>query len=122
MGVERTVRFPAAVPEWPAVAEKLAEVGEAPAVRMIDGLPAFPDEVPGPGWQELRVALSGGMITLIRGGSDVRVVTWGTADPGLARSWDRFCWAVAAAGDGVLLLPQGPQSAAAFGTSTLGIG
>jgi hypothetical protein len=120
VGIERIVRFPAAVPEWPAVAAKLAEVGETPAVRMIDGLPAFPDEVPEPGWQELRVGLASGMVTLRRVESEFRVVAWGTADPGLTRSWDHLCWAVAAAGGGELLLPDGPQSAAAFRSSILG--
>ena len=94
--------------------------GEAPAVRMIDGQPAFPDEVPEPGWRELRVGLAGGMVTLRRTGSEVRVVTWGTADPVLTRSWDRLCWAVAAAGEGELLSPGGPQSAADFRSSILG--
>jgi len=102
--------------------EKLAEVGETPAVRMIDGLPAFPDEVPDPGWQELRIGLAGGMVTLHHDGSDVRLVTWGTADPSLMRSWDRLSWAVAAAGEGVLLLPEGPQSAVGFRSSVLGGG
>jgi hypothetical protein len=119
VGVERVVRFAAAVPEWPAVVSKLIEVGETPAVRMIDGLPAFPDELPGPDWQEVRVGLAGGMVTLRRSASDVRVVTWGTSEPALVRSWDRFCWAVAAAGEGVLVLPEGPQSAAAFRSSVL---
>lgn len=120
MGIERVIRFPTAAPGWPAVAAKLAEVGETPAVRMIDGLPAFPAEVPGSDWQELRVGLTGGMVTLRRSGADVRVVAWGTADPGLTRSWDRLSWAVAAAGDGELLLPDGPLSAAAFRSSVLG--
>ena len=113
------IRFPTAVPEWPAVVAKLAEVGETPTVRMIDGLPAFPDERPGPGWQELRVGLAGGMITLRRAGVDVRIVTWGTADPGLSRSWDRLCWAAAAAGNGIILLPDGARSASEYRSSVL---
>ena len=117
MGVERLIRFPTAGPEWPAVAARLAEVGEAPVVRMIDGLPAFPGEVPDPGWQELRVGLAGGMVTLRRTGSDVRVVAWDTDDRDLTRSRDLLCWALAAAGDGVILLPDGPQSAAAYRSS-----
>ena len=28
---------------------------------MIDGLPAFPDEVPEPGWKELRIGFASGM-------------------------------------------------------------
>ena len=117
MGIERVIRFETAGPEWPAVAAKLAEVGETPAVRMIDGQPAFPDEEPEPGWLELRVGLAGGMVTLRRSGSEVRVVTWGTDDRDLTRSRDRLCWAVAAAKDGVILLSDGPQSSAAFRSS-----
>ena len=120
VGIERVIRFRDAGPEWPAIAAKLTEVGEAPAVRMIDGLPAFPDEVPEPGWQELRLGLAGGMVTLRRAGSEVRVVTWGAFDPALTRSWDCLCWAVAAAGEGEFLLPNGSQSAAAFRSSILG--
>ena len=122
MGIERVIRFPTAAPEWPAVVAKLAEVGEAPVVRMIDGLPAFPDEVPQPGWRELRIGLTGGMITLRTEGAEVHVVVWGTADPGLTRSRDHLCWAVAAAGGGEVLSPGGPQSAAAFRSSILGHG
>jgi hypothetical protein len=76
--------------------------------------------VPEPGWQELRIGLAGGMVTLRRAGSEVRVVAWDAADPGLTRSWDRLCWAIAAAGDGELVLSDGPQSAAAFRSSFLG--
>jgi hypothetical protein len=119
LGVERVIRFPTVVPEWPAVEAKLAEVGETPTVRMIDGLPAFPDERPEPGWQELRVGLAGGMITLRRAGTEVRIVTWGTADPALSRSWDRLCWAAAAAGNGVILLADGARSAIEYRTSFL---
>ena len=97
MGQERVIRVAGPV-AWPAVAERLTAAGEAAALRMIDGLPAFPDEVPDPGWRELRVALAGGMVTLVRGDGVVRCVVWGTADPALARSWDACCAAVAAAG------------------------
>jgi hypothetical protein len=120
VGVERVVRFSDEGPGWPAVATRLAEVGERPVVRMIDGQPAFPDEVPEPGWQELRVGLNGGMITLRRDASEVRVVTWGATDPALTRSWDRLCWAVAAASSGVVLTAAGPQDAETFRMAVLG--
>lgn len=122
MGIERAIRFPADSPSWPAVAAKLVEVGETPVVRMIDGLPAFPDEVPEPGWQELRVGLVGGMVTLRKSGSEVRAVAWGTSDPGLTRSWDRLCWAVAAAAGGQVVTADGPLDANVFRSAVLGDG
>lgn len=114
MGVEREIRFPAGVPGWAAVTARLNEVGESPVVRMIDGLPAFPDEVPQDNWQELRIGLTGGMVTLHRAESGIRIVTWGTDDPALARARDLVSWAVAAAGFGEIHLPTGPVSAATF--------
>ncbi len=103
MGIERTIRCPAAgaTLDWTRFVEHLRAVGENPILRMIDGLPAFPDEVPADDWRELRVGLSGGMVT-VRRTSPVTFscITWGTAEPGLARSWDRCCWAVAVTGGG----------------------
>lgn len=108
MGVERVVRFPGgSPPDWPAVTAKLADAGEPGVLRMIDGLPAFPDEVPAAGWQELRVGVAGGMVTLRRTDAEVRCVTWGTADPAQRRAWDLCAWAVAAAGQGAIDLPDG---------------
>jgi len=54
MGQERVVRFAGEPPEWVVIRAKLAERGFAATLRMIDGLPAFPDETPEPGWKELR--------------------------------------------------------------------
>lgn len=122
MGVERVIRFAADVPTWSAVAAKLSEVGETPALRMIDGLPAFPDEVPEATWQELRIGLAGGMVTLRRSGTEVRIVTWGATDLGLTRSWDLLCWAVAAAGSGLVVTPDGSRDADAFRADVLGAG
>lgn len=99
MGVERVVRFaPGATPDWPSVAARLAALGDPPAVRMIDGLPAFPDEQPPAEWQELRLGLAGGMVTVRRAADGVRCVTWGTDDPALMRSLELCCRAWAEAG------------------------
>jgi hypothetical protein len=101
MGIERVVNLPPGrTLGWPVIAARLAELGETPVLRMIDGLPAFPDEVPDPAWGELRVGLSGGMVTLRRDGDRVRCVTWGTDDPALRESLDRCVEAVARAGGG----------------------
>jgi hypothetical protein len=67
---------------------------------MIDGLPAFPDEVPDPAWKELRVGLAGGMVTLRRGADTIRCVVWGGDDPSIRAALETCARAVAAAGDG----------------------
>ena len=93
MGLERTI--PATRPlEWPRLVARLKEFGEAPILRMIDGLPAFPDEEPTSDWRELRVGLAGGMVTLRRTSEGYSCVTWGTADPVLQSSADALVRAV----------------------------
>lgn len=105
MGIQRTIRFPGhAVPEWPSVTAKLVEAGESPVLRMIDGMPAFPDETPPSDWRELRIGLSGGMVTVKRtSDAEIACVTWGTGEPNLVASWNRLCEAFAVAGGGVIV-------------------
>ncbi len=79
---------------------------------MIDDLPAFPDEIPEPGWSELRIGLSGGMVTIRATAAGWGCVIWGNADPALARSWDATCWAIAAAGQGRVTLEDGDSLSA----------
>ncbi len=100
MGVERVVRFPGPVPAWAAVLGALRAAGHAPVVRMIDGLPAFPDEEPPPDCRELRVGLPGGMVTLRRGDEAMTAVVWGTADPALAAAQTACAEACEQAGGG----------------------
>lgn len=83
MGVERVVTRPD-LPDWPTVRDRLAAAGCPAAVRMIDGLPAFPDEEPAADWRELRLGFAAGMVTVRRTADGVRLVTWGTDDPALA--------------------------------------
>ena len=109
MGIERVIHFAKATPEWHRIAAKCIEIGEPAVLRMIDGLPAFPDEVPESEWQELRLGLAGGMVTLRRVGVSIHCVAWGTAEPTLQQSWDRCVWAVAAAGEGTIALSDGPS-------------
>lgn len=118
MGLDRAVRFPGdAIPSWDAIQPHLRRVGEAGLVRMIDGLPAFPDEVPEPGWRELRVGLSAGMITVRAAPGTITFVIWGNADPALQSAWDKLCWAWAEAGNGRIESPSGPLSADEFARS-----
>ena len=114
MGVQLSVTFPAGEPTWPAVAAKLAEAGVAPVVRMIDGLPAFPDEQPEEGWRELRLGFPAGMVTLARDPAGWRCVVWGTDDPALHRAQSLCAWAAASAGGGLVHTPAGPLPADQF--------
>ncbi len=116
MGLSRTVTFPSeARPAWESIRTALVSLGETPVVRMIDNLPAFPDEIPEPGWAELRVSLAGGMVTLRTAAGCWLVSIWGNADAGLLRSWSAACWAIATEGHGNVILEDGtPQSAEEF--------
>ena len=98
MGQERVVSFDGSPPEWDAIRTKLAERGIAATIRMIDGLPAFPDEVPEPGWKEVRVGFAPGMVTLRRGSNRLTCLVWGNADAALLASWEALAEACAAAG------------------------
>jgi hypothetical protein len=100
MGVERVVTFPGAEPAWPAVRDRIAAAGGSVQMRMIDNLPAFPDEEPEDGWRELRLSLGGGMLTVRREPGRLRVVVWGNADEALRRDQDLLARACAEAGGG----------------------
>ncbi len=93
MGLERSIPATKTI-EWSALVARLTALGEAPVLRMIDGLPAFPDETPDDGWKELRLTLAGGMATLRRTSDGYACVTWGTADPALQASADALVRAV----------------------------
>src|SRR4051794_38267800 len=99
MGMENKVPL-AAPPPWPAVAARLTAKGLAAQIKMIDGQLAFPDEQPPEAWQELRVGLPGGMVTLRRVEDGVLVITWGNAEEALRRSWQALTEAVVEAGGG----------------------
>lgn len=102
MGMERVVTFPGPEPDWPAVRDRLTGAGRTAEMRMIDNMPAFPDEEPEAGWRELRVSLGGGMITLRREPGRLRVVVWGNADEALRRDQDALVRACAEAGGGTV--------------------
>ncbi len=108
MGLSRTVTFTAdSRPTWESVRLAATTMGETPVVRMIDNLPAFPDEIPGPDWIDLRLSLSGGMVTIRSTPVGWIVSIWGNADQALLRSWSVVCWAVASAGEGSVILEDG---------------
>lgn len=105
MGVQRVVVLPNGEPTFAAVAAKWAESDEPVVVRMIDGLPAFPDEVPADDWRDVRVSVSSGMITIRRQPSGWACVVWGSADSALLAARDRLCEAIATVGDGTISDP-----------------
>ncbi len=98
MGVERVVPLTGGEPTWAAVAGELARTGDPPVVRMIDGQPAFPDEVPADGWREVRVSFPAGMVTIRRQSGAWACVVWGTDDPALLAARDRVAEAIAVFG------------------------
>jgi hypothetical protein len=101
VGLLRTVTFPTdSRPSWESVSAAIRDFGETPVIRMIDDLPAFPDEIPEAGWRELRISLAGGMVTLRAEPAGWSCVIWGNADAALVRSRDLFCRAIASAGGG----------------------
>jgi len=115
MGLERAVRFAAgAVPAWERVGELLTRAGFPVQMRMIDGQLAFPDEQPPASWAELRVGTPQGMVTVRREPDRVRLVTRGNADAAMLQAWDALAWAFAAAGNGLIEAPEGPQSPTDF--------
>lgn len=88
MGLSRTIPVPAGTtPTWPSIAAALTQAGETPAIRMIDNLPAFPGETPAENWQDVRVGLSGGMVTIRRTSNDLTCICWGTEDAKLKASF-----------------------------------
>lgn len=117
MGLDRTVRFANGVPSWDAIRTQLARVGESGQLRMIDGLPAFPDESPTDDWKEVRVGTSAGMVTVRRGSGTLTCVIWGNADVAMNAAWAKVIWACAAAADGIIDTPAGAASATEFATS-----
>lgn len=118
MGLDCTIRYLGGItPTWEGIQVQLLRVGEPGQLRMIDGLPAFPDEIPGADWKELRAATSAGMVTIRREPGILACVIWGTADPALETAWRKVIWACAAAAEGVVDLPSGSVSADEFAQS-----
>jgi hypothetical protein len=88
VGLTRTIPIPAGItPSWPSIAAALTQSGETPAIRMIDNLPAFPGETPAENWQDVRVGLSGGMVTFRRTETELTCICWGTEDAKLKASF-----------------------------------
>jgi len=118
MGLDRTIRFPTDdTPSWEAIRLQLSRLGLSPSLRLIDGLPAFPDESPGEEWKELRIGTDGGMVTLRRDSGSINCVIWGNADAALETAWLKVIWACASSGDGVIDLAGSAVSPEQFARS-----
>ncbi len=75
MGMEMSISVPN--PDWPHICAALAQFSPKGSLRMADGQLTFPGEEPSPDWQELRVALPSGMVTLKRTKDGLDLITWG---------------------------------------------
>lgn len=118
MGIEHVVRFPAEGSlDLRRVMALLAEHGFLVQVRMLDGELTLPGEVLPIGWKEVRLGTPSGMVTLVRRDQDLLVVTWGNPDDPMLRAWNAVAWAVAKAGGGLIMCPEGPQGPDAFRVS-----
>jgi hypothetical protein len=95
MGMERVVQFAGPPPTWAAIQKELAAAGLPVTVRMIDGLPAFPDEVPPDDWSEVRISTPSGMMTLRKQSDGIAVAVWGNADDKLQAELERVVEACA---------------------------
>ena len=111
MGLEYIVRFSGGkLPELTRVMTLLTERGFPVQLRMVDGELTLPTEGPPVRWTDVRLGTPTGMVTLIRRGQDLAVVTWGNADEAMQRAWNVVTWAVAQTGAGEIVRPEGPQS------------
>jgi len=102
MGMERIVSFSGPHPSWSETKLRLADAGRTVEMRMIDNMPAFPDEEPPAEWKELRVTLGAGIVTIRREPGRVRVIVWGNADEALKSDQEALARALAEAGGEVL--------------------
>jgi hypothetical protein len=110
MGMEYTIRFHGGTaPPLARVLAVLAEHNFPAQMRMVDGELTLPDEAPPERWKEVRLGTSSGMVSLVRRGGEIAVVTWGNADEAMQRAWNAVAWAVAKAGTGEIILPGGPK-------------
>jgi len=100
MGMNIVVEYDGPPPPWEAIRAELARNSLVASIKMIDGLPAFPDEEPEAGWRELRLGFPAGMVTIRRGLDRDECVTWGNADAALNEAWKAVAEACATAGGG----------------------
>lgn len=87
MGIQRQIpKAENQTVNWPQLFDMLQTHGEKAVIRMIDGMPAFPDEQPEANWKEVRIGLSAGMITVKKDSTQLTCVSWG--DESLSKTLD----------------------------------
>ena len=101
MGMEQSISFAGkSLPSYLAVRDFLNERGFPLQMGMIDGQLAFPDELPGVGWRELRLRTPQGMVTVRREAERLVFVIWGNADTAMRQARDALVRAFAEVGGG----------------------
>lgn len=85
MGLQLTVSFNEPVPGWEELQTLLSNKGVQVSLRMIDGMPALPNEIPDPDWNELRISTENGMLTLRKAQEGITCIVWGNANENLQR-------------------------------------
>ena len=87
MGLERIADGPHHA-TWADILSRLVERGQPAVVKMLDGMPAFPGEIPEETCQEVRLGFPAGMVTLRRTTAGVSCIVWGSADADLLAARD----------------------------------
>lgn len=103
MGMSIRIEFTEVPPSWSMIRQGLLAKGVSSQMRMIDGELSYPDEEPSESWQELRIALSGGMISLRKANNFLECVVWGNADTKLQESWRLLAEVCAEVGQGQIV-------------------
>ena len=97
MGIQ--VIVPGAKPENAAQATR--EMGLP--LRLVDNLPAFPDEAVPEAFEEIRVAAQTGMISIRSGAEGLILVVWGNADLSLRERTGNLAARLAELSDGAII-------------------
>jgi hypothetical protein len=106
MGLQLTVMFTSSTPTWEKLRTRLSEKGIAAILRMIDGMPAFPDEEPDATWNELRISTDQGMMTLRQGIDEITCIVWGTANEALQKQQQTVAQTLVELTSGLLASPR----------------
>ena len=88
----------------PQLSEVLASIGDGWKLRLVDGLPAFPDEAVPSEFHEVRLALSGEMVTVVSEPFGYRLVTWSFVSPEFQNAVNRLAERLVFTGGGTIEL------------------
>jgi hypothetical protein len=88
------------IPECGVAVVSKAAAELAMALRMVDNLPAFPNEPVPEDFSEIRLAAEGGMISVRNQADGLVLVVWGNADESLRKALVRLAARLAELGAG----------------------